>query len=370
MIRILHSVSNMDRGGIETMLMNYYRNIDRSVIQFDFLCNKMKPGAYDDEIKKMGGRIFRSPGFNPIKYIQYKNYMRNLFHDYSEYKIVEAHNGAFGYYAIHAAKKANIPIRIYHAHGVGLNIDFKLPLKMLCRSLLKYNMNKHFTCGMLAGEYYFGHKIMSDNDFVLIHNAIDIDRFKFNQQVRTELRRKYSLSDKYIIGHIGRFSPEKNHIFLIDVFKEIKNQIPNAQLVLLGDGELQAQVKDKVQKLGLSDSVLFVGNVPNANEWYQAFDLFAMPSKREGLPVTGVEAQTADLPCIFSENITREIGITDKSSFLTLKDSSLWVKKILWHKSNTIARIDRSDLMTQKGYNIKVEATKLQEKYIDLYNSL
>ena len=143
MIRILHSVSNMDRAGIETMLMNYYRHIDRNKIQFDFLCNKKKPGAYDKEIEEMGGKIFHTPGLNPIKYPKYLNYMKKLFCRYPEYKIVEAHNGALGVYALYAAKKSYIPHRIFHAHGASITKDWKFPIKLVCKKLLPNSMNAH-----------------------------------------------------------------------------------------------------------------------------------------------------------------------------------------------------------------------------------
>ena len=160
MIRILHSVSNMDRAGIETMLMNYYRHIDRNQVQFDFLCNKTKPGAYDDEVQRLGGRIYHTPGLNPAKYPLYLKYMKKLFAEHPEYKIVEAHNGALGVYALHAAKVNNIPVRIYHAHGASITKDWKLPLKLFCRSRLTANITERYTCGKAAAECYYGKEVV------------------------------------------------------------------------------------------------------------------------------------------------------------------------------------------------------------------
>ena len=164
MIRILHSVSNMDRAGIETMLMNYYRYMDKSKVQFDFLCNKKKPGAYDDEIKSMGGRIYHTPGLNPAKYPEYLKFMGKLFHEHPEYKIVEAHNGALGVYALHAAKVSKIPVRIFHAHGASITKDWKLPIKLVCKAMLPANMNEHYSCGVEAARCYFGNKVVSENE--------------------------------------------------------------------------------------------------------------------------------------------------------------------------------------------------------------
>ena len=206
MIRILHSVSNMDRAGIETMLMNYYRYMDKSKVQFDFLCNKKKPGAYDDEIKSMGGRIYHTPGLNPVKYPEYLKFMGKLFHEHPEYKIVEAHNGALGVYALHAAKVSKIPVRIFHAHGASITKDWKLPIKLVCKAMLPANMNEHYSCGVEAARCYFGDKVVSENDYVLIPNAIKISNFVFNDLTREKIRRENGLEGKHVIGHVGRFA--------------------------------------------------------------------------------------------------------------------------------------------------------------------
>ncbi|MCR5569127.1 MAG: glycosyltransferase family 1 protein [Paludibacteraceae bacterium] len=370
MIRILHSVSNMDRGGIETMLMNYYRNIDRTQVQFDFLCNKAKPGAYDEEICSLGGRIFHSPGLNPLKYPEYVSFMKQLVKEHPEYRVIEVHNEALGLYALHSAKKAGIKTRIYHAHAQGINLDVKFPLKWVCKKFLKYNFTHHFTCGLAAGRFYYGDEIMDKGDFTFVHNAIDVARFVYNGDTRAAMRAKYGLEDRHVVGHIGRFMQQKNHEFLIRVFAEIKKTDAKAYLVLLGDGELMAKVKRQVASFGLADDVLFVGNVPNANEWYQAFDLFILPSHWEGLPVVGVETQAADVPSLFSDSITPEIELTDRAHFLSLEQPvSEWadLSVRLLKEGNT--RCNRSHEISSKGYDIKNESKKLQELYINLYSN-
>lgn len=366
MIRILHSVSNMDRAGIETMLMNYYRHMDRKKIQFDFLCNKTKPGAYDEEIKHMGGHIFHTPGLNPAKYPKYLKYMEQLFKKYPQYKIVEAHNGALGVYALHAAKKNNIPVRIFHAHGASITKDWKWPIKIFCRSRLKYNINYNFTCGIEAARCYFGEKAVKLGDYEFIPNAIEVDRFLYNEEIRNKIRAEYKLEGKKVIGHVGRFMAQKNHEFIIDLFAEYYKKHNDTKLVLLGDGELMPKMKEKVQNLGIEEAVLFVGNVGNANEWYQAFDAFMLPSVWEGLPVVGVEAQASDLPCLFSDNITKEIGLIDKSYFISTSDKEQWIKTLekVLEDGN---RRNNYEVITENRYNIVEEAKKLQERYIKLY---
>lgn len=357
----------MDRAGIETMLMNYYRHIDRNTVQFDFLCNKKKPGAYDDEIKKLGGRIFHTPGLNPAKYPEYLAYMKKLFADYPEYRMVEAHNGALGVYALHAAKVNQIPVRIFHAHGASITRDWKFPIKLVCKALLPANMNQHFSCGEAAARCYFGNKVVDSHNYVLVPNAIEVERFTFQPELRKKIRQKYGLDNKHVIGHVGRFMTQKNHSFLIDVFVEVARRDPEAVLVLLGDGELQQDIQKKVSEKGLDKKVYFAGNVGNANEWYNAFDVFVLPSVWEGLPVVGVEAQANDLPCVFSDSITQEIAITGKASFLPLTAPiSEWASVII-AKFNDTKRNDNTRVITDHHYNIGFEAEKLQALYLRLY---
>lgn len=363
MIRILHSVSNMDRAGIETMLMNYYRHIDRNRVQFDFLCNKTKPGAYDEEIKALGGRILHTSGLNPIKYGQYLACMHQIVQDHPEYQIIHAHNGALAAYPLYSAMREGIKHRICHVHSASLTVDYKLPVKLFCKPFLPHCANHYWACGTAAATFYYGEKRVDAGKTRVINNAIEIDRFLFNEKTRTDLRNQYGLQGKFVIGHAGRFMTQKNHVFLIDVFAQVVRKNPNAFLVLLGDGELLSQMQEKVKALGLAGSVLFLGNVSNVNEWYQAMDLFVLPSIWEGLPVVGIEAQTADLPCIFSDDITREVDLLPTTKFMSRKLSAeQWADAIL----NTIPaekRNNRKKLIQDAGYDINVEAEKLVQLY-------
>lgn len=369
MIRILHSVSYMSRGGIETMLMNYYRNIDRNKIQFDFLCNAPFSGAYDEEITAMGGRIFRTPGFNPLKRLSYKRYMKHLFSEHPEYLIVEAHNGPLGRYAMKAAKDSGIPIRIYHAHGSDLILDLKWPIKYYCMKMLRYSMNEHFICSEKAGRFYMGNKVIDRGDFHFIPNAIAVENFVFNQNLRNRLRSEYNLEDKSVIGHIGRFSPQKNHPFILDIFAKLHKINTQAHLVLVGDGEWHDKVLKRIKELGIANNVTLTGVIPNPQDWYQAFDVFFMPSISEGLPVTGIEAQTADLPCVFSKAITQEVSLLEKTEFIGLDEpAEKWVNRLNEIICNLKPRKDNTDLITSKHYNIKEEAIRLQNLYLSLYD--
>lgn len=365
MIRVLHSVSNMDRGGIETMLMNFYRNIDRSKVQFDFLANKPQAGDYDEEIRNLGGRIFVSPGF--MSYRKYVEYMTDLFGQNPEYKIIHTHNGSLMLYALKAAKKNDIPIRIAHAHATSVPVGLKNEVKKLMRPMIKYVATDYWGCSEAAGKFYFSEKRWNKNH-QLIRNAINVKDFLFSEQKRDEIRREYALGDKFVIGHVGRLAPQKNQKKLLEAFAVIHKLNPNTQLVIIGTGELETKLKEYSKELGIDNAVTFTGVLSNVNEWYSAFDVFAMTSLYEGLPVVAVEAQAADLPCVLCNTITPEVKITDNVKFLGLKDSAqMWANAILDFKPEN--RVSRADELKQSGYDIKAEAERMQNLYLDLYNN-
>ncbi|MBQ7647281.1 MAG: glycosyltransferase family 1 protein [Clostridia bacterium] len=366
MIRILQSVSNMDRGGIETMLMNFYRHVDREKVQFDFLANKPDPGDYDDEIKSLGGRIFISPGF--MSYRKYVDYMTRLFKEHPEYKIIHTHNGSLMLYALRAAKKNGIPVRIAHAHATAVPFGLKNELKKLMRPMIKYAATEYWGCGNAAGRFYFSKKRWDDRH-ELIHNAIDVDAFAFNEAARAAIRREYGLGDKFILGHVGRLTPQKNQQKILDIYAELRKINPNAHLVMVGTGELEAKLKKHAEEINITDGVTFTGVQSNVNEWYSAFDTFIMTSINEGLPVVAIEAQAADLPSVFSDTITSEIKVTDRAKFIGLNDDPLtWAKAISQIKPGE--RTGRANELKEAGYDIRYEAKRMQDLYLELYSGI
>ena len=366
MIRVLHSVSNMARAGIETMLMNYYREMDRDQIQFDFLANKPVPGEYDEEIRRMGGRVFVSPGLNPLRFPQYKRFVAELLHGSPDIKIVHAHNEAMGYYALKSARDAGIPVRIAHAHNTQIIRDYKYPLKMVCKRLLPGAATDYWSCGRDAGIYYYGEKRWKASGFIL-HNAIDLDKFRFQPEIRQRLRQLQHLEDCFVIGHVGRFNLQKNHARLLDIFSKIVRAAPDARLALIGVGELEQDTREKARALGIQDQVLFLGQMANVNEWYQAMDCFVLPSLFEGLPVVGVEAQAAGLPCFFSDQVTDEILLSPSARRVSLQaGDEEWAKAILAAKQEKDSRTRGADIVRQAGYDIHAEGRKLQALYLEM----
>lgn len=360
MIRILQIVNDMHRAGLETMLMNYYRNIGRTKIQFDFLTHRPEKSDYDDEIIAMGGRMYYAPRLYPQNYSNYFKYMEKFFEEHQEYQIVHSHIDAMSYLPLRAAKKAGIPIRIAHSHNTSIDKDFKYILKQLFRSQITSVANYYCACGKEAGKFLFKEK-----EARIIPNAIEVDRFLFNEEMRNLKRKELAIKDEFVLGHVGRLSYQKNHKFLLDIFSEVHKKDSNTVLLLVGVGEKEQEIKEKVNTLGLDKVVRFLGNRSDVNELYQAIDVFVMPSFFEGIPVTGVEAQFSKLPCIFSTKVPNEVAFTDRCKFLGLGESAeSWAEIIL--SIDTTTRIESRDTIESSWYNIKNAASILEDYYSGL----
>lgn len=369
MIRILHSVSNMDRAGIETMLMNYYRHMDRSRIQFDFLANKGKPGDYDEEIRAMGGRVWVSPGLSPAKYPAYMVYMKRLLAENPDIRVLHAHNEAMGFYALRGAQRAGLPVRIAHAHNTRIIRDYKWPLKMVCKALLPLSATELCACGTDSGIYFFGSKRW-ERQGRLIHNAIEVERFRYQEELRARMRREAGLGDAPVVGHVGRMNVQKNHRRLLEIFAALSRRMPEARLVLIGVGELEQEVRAQARRLGLAEKIHFLGLRADVDAWYQAMDVFLMPSLFEGLPVVGVEAQAAGLPCVFSDAITREIVLLDESCRIPLQTSDAeWADRLAALLRSRRDRTRGAQQVAQAGFDIRREAAALSEWYLRLADS-
>lgn len=359
----------MDRAGLETMLMNYYRHIDRSKVQFDFLTHRQGAGDYDEKILAMGGKIYRAPRLYPQNYGRYFAYMQNFFKGHPEYRIIHSHIDAMSFFPLLAAKQMGLPVRIAHSHSGSLEKDFKWPIKMMAKRLLPSVATDFFACGGNAARFLFGERIFTSGKYTVVKNAVEAKRFSFSSQKRGEKRRELGVADSFVIGHVGRFAYPKNHEFLIEVFSEIQKEKPDSVLLLAGDGPLKEQIRRKTDGLGLTDSVRFLGVRPDVPELLQAFDVFVMPSRYEGLPLVGVEAQAADLPCFFSDAISRETQILNTCRFLSLDDPpSRWAQEIC--SLNLTPRRNRENELVRSGFNIDEQAEKLEEFYVKKYREI
>jgi glycosyltransferase involved in cell wall biosynthesis len=358
----------MNRGGLETMLMNYYRKMDRSKIQFDFMVNRNERGDYDDEIESMGGRIYRFPAIRPGNYKKYFIMLDEFFKKNKEYKVVHAHINENSAFVLKAAKKANVPCRISHSHLAGLPIDYKYPFRLFARMNLNNNANHFFACSDEAGEWLFGKEVAASKKINVFKNAIDCHEFAFNKLRRIKLRKKLNLENKLVIGHVGRFNPQKNHKFLIEVFNEIYKRNKDAVLLLVGTGDLMKDCAKMVEKLNLLNSVKFLGLRSDVSDLMQAMDVFLFPSVYEGLGVVLIEAQASGLKCITSTGTPDEANVTGLVDYLSLDLSAEnWAEHLL---KCSFERKSNLELINVKGYDVGTNAQWLTEFYFSSQNNV
>ena len=366
-IRILNLFTIMNRGGAETMVMNYYRNIDRTKVQYDFMVHRQERGAYDDEIESLGGKIYRMPAIRPWNSGQYRKLIRQFYMEHPEYKIIHSHMSELGYYDFIEAENAGIPIRICHAHNRPHGVDLKSPMRWYYKTRMMPHITHMFMCGEESGEWLFGKK--NKDKFIQLNNAIDAKMYQYDENKRNLIREQLGLTDKLVVGHIGRFNPQKNHSFIIDIFNEVCKKVPNAVLMLVGNdsedgGKL---IHKKVLNLGIEDKVLFTGVRSDVADLLQAMDVFLFPSLFEGLSVASIEAQAAGLPVLISDGVPIECKKTDLVQVISLKESEIvWGDAVL--RAASIDRKDTYDEIMNAGFDISENAKRLQEFYIEAAN--
>lgn len=363
-IRILNVVVNMNRGGAETLLMNLYRNIDRTQVQFDFLT--CKEGIFDAEILELGGRVHRIPYVVDVGHFRYIKALDQFFSTHPEYKIVHSHMDKMSGLVLRSAKKFDIPVRIAHSHNTSSEGGF-------AAKAYKWYVGKHIlpsathllACSDSAAEWLFAGKA---DAVKVLKNGIDCDQFTYSSEIRKQIREELQLSNHVlVVGHVGRFNYQKNHSFLMDIFSKLNKDHPDSILLLAGDGPLRTVIEKKAADLNLTEKVKFLGIRSDINRLLQAFDLFVFPSIHEGLPVTLIEAQGAGLPCIISDAITKEvdmgIGLVE---YCNLIDSYHWVDKMKSIAHRKIPRIIPTQALSQNGYDIKRTAESTTDFYLTI----
>lgn len=360
-IRILQVVTYMGRGGLETMLMNYYRHIDRTRVQFDFLVHRAERADYDDEIEALGGVIYRLPRLVPWSE-SYLAALNGFFAAHPEYRVVHVHQDCLSSVILKAAEKNGVPVRIAHSHTANQDKNLKYPVKLWYRRSIPRYATALFACGKDAGDWMF-----RGAPYQIVNNAIDAAAYTYDPAKREAVRRQLGLTDELAVGHVGRFSPQKNHAFLLDIFAALCKKQPKAVLLLVGGGDEMPKMRQKAQTLGIAERVRFLDVRSDVAELMQAMDVFAFPSLYEGLPVTMVEAQASGLPCLISNGVSAECILTDGLvDILPLSESAeVWAEKLL-EKRDT-PRVDRCAEIAAHGFDITAEAEKLQEFYLHAY---
>lgn len=360
-IRVLQVVASLNAGGMENYIMNLYRMIDRTKVQFDFLVHHAAIGLYEEEIERLGGRVYHFTVLDDKNIFRYFSELSSFFCEHTEYKIIHGHLSSLAVFYLGAAKRHNVPWRIAHSHGTGFLHTRKGMAKYLMFRTTKWNANVRLACSTEAGKYLYG-----KDSFEFVPNGIDIDRFTFDEKKRMKMRKLLNLESNYVIGHVGRFNLQKNHEYLLNIFQKVAKKIPNAKLLLLGDGELFSKVKNIAEQLGIKDKVVFAGVHKDVENYYQAMDVFVLPSLFEGLPVTGIEAQYSGLPCFFSNEITKEVKICDYVYFLEIGDKNinLWVDALVQEPINN--NRDSLNFITTK-FDAKSAANEMSKRYLDMW---
>ena len=369
-VKVLYFVDRLLRGGIQTFVYENIKHMDRNKVQIDFLLlddgNKYE---MEDDLKELGCNIYKLKGMwiNKVTdFFKYGKMLDEFFSKNNDYKVVHLHSSSKNYLVLKYAKKYNIKVRIAHSH----NIDFQTKniLKKLMGDFLKIPLKRYatdyFACSEIAGEWLFGKKIVKSDKFKVVHNAVDLEKFKFNNEIREKIRKELNVdSDTLLIGHVGRFTQQKNHDFLIDIFNEIHKINQNTKLLLIGTGIKENEIKEKVKSLNLQDSVIFEGFKTNVDEYMFAMDIFLFPSNFEGLGLVLIEAQAAGLPCYTSKDVVpTEAKVSNLLHYISLNNPAQEGAKLIFSNSNCRLNVFKS--IKDFGYDIEDTSLFLQKFYL------
>lgn len=367
MIRVAVVMGKMHSGGKKNLVMEYYRHIDRSRVQFDFICDSDSNAIPKEEIESLGGKVYV---ITPYQHI-FKNMaeMKHIFKA-GHYKIVHAYNNTMNVFAMLAAKQAGVPIRINESISMGSDSgDWKNGIKKILKPLNKAFATDYMANGEVCGRWQFGNELFDQGKVTVFKTVINAEKHPFDPKLRDKTRAELGLSNNLVIGHIGRLTEQKNTLFLIDIFNEILKKRPDARLLLVGDGNLREQMLKKIDDYGIKDKVVYLGRTEDIHKLYNAMDCFLLPSIYEGLPVVGVEAECCGLPIFFSTAVPEESSpCEDLGSFIGLdKSAEEWAEEVV-EKTERLKqdRTGRIEEIKRTGFDSRTEAGKLLEYYISV----
>lgn len=359
-IRILHVLQRMEAGGTQALLMNIYRNIDRSKVQFDFLVEYPSKQFYDDEIISLGGKIYYTNVRNDYNILKFEHQLKKILKE-NNYNIIHVHAYTIGYFVLKTAKKCGVPVRIAHSHNNETVRDIKYYPKLLMQKLYTIYATDLFACSDEAGKYLF-----KNRPYNVLNNAIDSKKFIYNKANGQKIIEEFSLQNKIVYGHVGRMHPQKNHKFLIDIFENIKNKQKNAVLLLVGTGPLEDEIKKYVAHKNLSNCVFFLENRSDMPNIYAAMDTFIFPSLFEGLGIVAVEAQASGTPVLCSDRLPAESNISPLYESLSLNESvEAWSDHAIKQTKNAFKHKNMQRYVVDAGYDICSTANKMQEFYLN-----
>ena len=356
-IRVLQILPSLGYGGgMQSVVINWHRNIDRTKVQFDYLyCPGKTNITLEEEIEKLGGKCYELPYPSFLKPWIFIKAVKEFFKNH-RYNTVHSHVIHLSFFFYPIAKFYRVKNIIQHSHATKWSDKFLNGLRN--RFLFFFArpfITKKLACSDLAGKFLF------KKNYIVINNGIDTEKFKFDQEVRTKIRKELNIENNFVIGHVGRFSHEKNHKFIIEVFHKVYKQDRNSVLLLVGDGPLKKEIEQKVNRLNLTNKVFFTGTKSNVSDYYQTMDVFVLPSFQEAYPVVAVEAQTNGLPCIFSNNMTNKVVLFNSKQLSLNLSAKQWSDEILKYKN--FIRKDESENVKNKGFDIKETAKQIENLY-------
>lgn len=363
-IKILQIIGLACGGGVESVILNYYRHIDKSKIQFDFVVHKNPYQNFVNEVQSMGANVYEITPYN-------KNIFAFTYEVYKivkkgHYDIVHSNMNSLSGFPLLAAGLAGARVRILHNHTTDSKAEgFRTVLKRFLRPFARLFANQYWACSNLAAKWMYGDYALDNKNVSVINNAIDLDMYAFNSIKRNELRKKLGLRGKFVVGHVGRFVRTKNHDFLIDIFVEVAKKRDDAVLVLIGEGPLMESIKNEVSNLHLANKVFFLGVRNDVADLYNAMDVFLFPSLYEGLGMVAVEAQVNGLPVVASTGVPTEVKASNNIIWIDLNEKAeYWAAEVVSVKR--VSLDDKLRSMEKSGFDIKNEARKLEERYINL----
>jgi len=360
-IKVLQLSLSESIGGVEILLRNLYHQFDHEEIQFDFVTTYDSP-VYKDELEAYGAKIYRLPSQN--RPFSYRRALKKLIQENGYHVIHVNKNSAADLTPFIVGNQLNVPIIIAHAHNTKSSVGFLADIiHMFNRKKMDKYMTYAFACSEEAAEWMFSKSFCKTHDIPILKNGICAKELDYHPQKRDEIRRRLSLGDKLVIGHVGKFSKRKNHAFLVDVFAQLHKKNPNSVLMLVGSGPKMAEIHQKTHDLGISDSVMFMGSQNNINDYYAAMDAFLLPSLSEDTPVVALEAQAAGLPVFVSDSVQQDIEITNNVKWLSLAQSSeIWADMVL-SVCDSFERTSQIEAVRKAGYDIEETARILGEVY-------
>ena len=363
--RVLQVLGTTNLGGAESRVMDLYRHMDRQRLQFDFAIHGDKPGFFDKEIEELGGTIYRLPRFKVYNLLAYRKAWKQFFKEHPGYAAVHGHMTSTAAIYLPIAKKSGTARTIAHARSAGTDAGLKGTLTRFLRRNLWKKTDYCFACSGLAGLAVYGPKAQEKGLVRVIPNAITLEKYAYSPAVRERMRDQLKVTDKLVIGHVGRFHAAKNHGFLLEVFAQIRQFRQDAVLILLGEGPGMEAAKQKAAQLGIGSDVYFLGKKENVADYYQAMDALVFPSLYEGMPGTVLEAQAAGLLCLISDTITPEAGVTGQVEYKSLNESAKdWAEKILEQiKEQNGSRKSRLDALKKAGFDVSDQAVKMMDFY-------